>query len=276
MLVLGGTGKVGSRVAARLDELGVATRIGSRAGRPPFDWNEPSTWPDAVAGVSSVFVSYHPDLAFPGAADAIGAFTELAVANGVERFVLLSGRGEPEAARSERAMTTWAPQWTVLRSSWFAQNFSEHFLLGPVLDGVIALPAGDVVEPFLDIDDLAAVAVVALTEPGHLDRVYELTGPELLSFADVANIISRTSGRSIQYMSVSASDYITAATQAGLAPDEAGAMADLFTTVLDGRNANLTTDVEVVLGRPASNFEDYARRTAATGVWTPSLMEEAS
>jgi uncharacterized protein YbjT (DUF2867 family) len=101
-LVLGGTGKTGRRVAERLWADGHAVRIGSRAVSPPFDWHAPATWPAAVQGVRSVYLSYYPDLAAPAAADAIESFTALAVKSRVSRLVMLSGRGEPGAARCER------------------------------------------------------------------------------------------------------------------------------------------------------------------------------
>lgn len=265
-LVLGA--KVGSRVISRLGDLGAAVREGSRGAEPRFAWDDPSRWFDAVHDIGSVFVSFYPDLGFPGAADAIGAFTRCAVEAGVQQFVLLSGRGEPEAARSEQALCDVAPRWTVLRSSWFAQNFSEHFLLEPVLDGVIALPAGNVVEPFIDIDDLADVAVAALTGPGHDRRVYELTGPELLGFDDVARELSAVTERSIMYRPTSAQEYIDGAVAAGIPAIEANELAALFSTVLDGRNAHLTDDMQRVLHRPARSFRDYALRTARTGVWS--------
>jgi uncharacterized protein YbjT (DUF2867 family) len=267
ILVLGATGKVGSRLAARLHDLGHDVRPASRGSDPSFDWNDPSTWHDTVKGVDVVFVSYYPDLGFPGAAKIISAFTRCALDAGVRRFVLLSGRGEPEAARSERAMCELAPNWTVLRSSWFAQNFSEHFLLGPVLDGVIALPAGDVVEPFVDVDDVADVAVAALLQPGHDHVVYELTGPQLLSFGDVAGLLTVATGRSISYVPVTAAEYITGAVAAGVPAEEAPALAELFSVVLDGRNAHVTDDVQRVLGRPARTFASYAAAAAASGMW---------
>ncbi len=166
-LVISGTGKTGRRVAQRLQEGGHRVRATYRAAREPaFDWDDPSTWPAVVRGCTAAYVTYSPDVAFPGAAEKIGSFAETAVAAGVERLVLLSGRGEHEAEVSERAVRTVKADCTILRCSWFSQNFSEDFLFDPVLDGVIALPAGQVAEPFVDADDIADVAVAALTETG--------------------------------------------------------------------------------------------------------------
>jgi uncharacterized protein YbjT (DUF2867 family) len=161
-------------------------------------------------------------------------------------------------------------EWTVLRCAWFAQNFSEHFLLQPVLDGVIALPAGDVAEPFLDTGDVADVALATLTQDGHAGRTYELTGPRLLTFADVAAELTRATGRDIRYQPISAGQYAAAAAQAGVPAEEIEPLSELFARVLDGHNAHLTDDVEQVLGRRPHDFADYAHDTAATGVWSPS------
>ena len=246
---------------------GVPIRIGSRSGTPPFDWDDATTWEPVLQDVTAVFVVYYPDLAFPGAAETIRAFAAAAVASGARRLVLLSGRGEEEAEVSERAVQESGAEWTILRASWFAQNFSEHFLLEPVLGGVIALPAGDVAEPFVDVDDIADVAVAALTEDGHAGQLYELTGPRLLTFADAADEIAKATDRDIEYMSVSPAQYAAAAIQHGVPAEEAEPLAELFTRVLDGRNAHVTDGVRRALGREPRDFTDYARDTAATGVW---------
>jgi uncharacterized protein YbjT (DUF2867 family) len=266
-LVIGGTGKTGRRVAERLRRLGRAVRIGSRAGDPPFDWDRPGTWPAALDGVASAYLTFSPDLAFPGAADAIGGFARMAAGAGVERLVLLSGRDEEEVLPSEAAVTGAGVAWTVLRASWFAQNFSEHFLLPPVLDGVIALPGGAVAEPFVDAEDLADVAVAALTEPGHDGRIYELTGPRCLTFDEVAAELSAATGRQIRYVAVTTEEFAEVAVSHGVPAEEAWPLAQLFARVLDGRNAHATTDVADVLGRPPRDFTDYVREVAATGVW---------
>lgn len=223
-----------------------------------------------------MYLAYYPDLAFPGAADTIGAFARLAVDCGVRRLVLLSGRGEEEALVSEEAVRTAGVTWTVVRASWFFQNFSEHYLLAPVLDGVIALPAGEVVEPFIDADDVADVATAALTEDGHGGRVYEVTGPRLLTFADIASELSMVLGRHIVYLKVTPDKYGAAAIAAGVSPNEVGPLTELFSRVLDGRNAHLTDGVQRALGRPPRDFTAYAHATAATGVWNVRSTEIAS
>ena len=201
-LVLGGTGKTGRRVVDRLVNLGVPTRVASRSANLSFDWEDPGTWDGVLDGVTAAYISYAPDLAIPGATDAIRAFVERAVEHGVQHLVLLSGRGEEEAHLCERIVQSFGAEWTVVRASWFNQNFSEGEFLGMVLAGEITLPAGTVGEPFVDADDIADVAVAALTEDGHAGQVYEVTGPRLLTFAEAVEEIARASGREIQFIQI--------------------------------------------------------------------------
>ncbi|MGK5442609.1 SDR family oxidoreductase [Micromonospora sp. URMC 105] len=265
-LVLGGTGKTGRRVARRLTALGVPTRIGSRAGAPPFDWTDRDTWAPALRGAGAVYLAYQPDLAAPGAVEAVGDLARLAVAHGVRRVVLLSGRGEPEAAEAERAVAAGGVDPTVLRASWFAQNFSEGHLVEPVRAGVLALPVGDVPEPFVDADDIAEVAVAALTTDRHAGRTYELTGPRLLTFAEAVAEIA-AAGRPVRFVPVTSAAYAAELTAAGVAAEEVALLTYLFTEVLDGRNARLDDGVQRVLGRPPRDFRAYAEQAAAA--WRP-------
>ncbi|MFD7262424.1 NAD(P)H-binding protein [Streptomyces sp. NPDC059874] len=262
-LVIGGNGKTGRRVADKLSAQGRQVRIGSRSGAPAFDWNEPSTWVPALEGVDRVYVTYYPDLAFPGAAEQVGEFSKVAVANGARRLVLLSGRGEEAAEVSEENLKASGADWTVVRSSWFNQNFSESFFLEPVLAGEIALPTGDAVEAFVDADDIADVVVAALTDDKHIGKTYELSGPRLLSYSDVANELTKATGREIKFIPVTNEEYRAVLRENDL-PEE---FADLFTMILDGRNAHLVHGVEEALGRKPKDFADFAHEAAATGVW---------
>jgi len=275
ILVLGGTGKTGARVATRLQALGRPVRIGSRKGVPPFDWEDRSTWAPVLRGAEAVYITFQPDLAVPGAVDAVRSFAAQAVASGIGHLVLLSGRGEAEAEEAERAIQASGADWTILRASWFAQNFSESFLIDGVLDGTVVLPVGDVGEPFIDVADIADVAVAALTEPGHRGKLYELTGPRLLSFTQAVAEIAAASGRDIRLERVAPQDYARMLEQAGVPEDYTGLLIYLFTTVLDGRNASLADGVQLVLGRPPRDFGDYARETAAAGIWTPEVRTAA-
>jgi len=266
-LVLGGTGKTGRRVAEKLQARGVKTRIASRSADLPFDWHDRSTWDAVLDGVTAVYVSYAPDLAIPGAKDAIRAFVEKAVAHGVQRLVLLSGRGEEEAQDCERIIQEAGVEWTVVRASWFNQNFSEGEFLGMVLDGAITLPAADVPEPFVDVDDIADVVVAALTEDGHHGEIYELTGPRTLTFAEVAKEISRAAGREVQFIQIPKDAFAAGIAESGAPTEIAWLLNYLFDTVLDGRNAQVCDGVQRALGREPTDFAEYARRIAASGVW---------
>ena len=274
-LVLGGTGKTGRRVAERLRARNLPVRIGSRSGVPPFDWEKPDTWPAALHGVDAVYISYYPDVAAPGAANVIQAITDLAVRSGVGRLLLLSGRGEREAQHCEQIVRESGAEWTVLRASWFSQNFSENFFLEPVLAGEVALPAGNVGEPFVDADDIADVAAAALTEEGHAGQTYELTGPRLWTFAEAVREIARVTHRDLRFVDVPVEDYTLALESAGLPPPLVSLITYLFTEVLDGRNAWVGDGVRRALGRDPRDFSDYVRRTAATGTWDVHELQGA-
>ena len=271
-LVLGGRGKTGRRVVERLATRGVPTRVASRSGAPPFDWGDESTWRAALDGVTAAYISYAPDLAIPGATDAIHAFVERAVEQGVRRLVLLSGRGEEEAQQCELLIQRPEVEWTVVRASWFSQNFSEGEFLGMVLEGEITLPAGDIPEPFIDVDDIADVAVAALTGDGHAGQIYEVTGPRLLTFAEAVDEIAQATGRAIRYVQIPAEAFAAGVAESGLPDDILWLLDYLFATVLDGRNAYLADGVRQALGREPRDFAEFARQAAATGVWDAQSM----
>ena len=266
-LVLGGTGKTGRRIANRLKPRNVPVRIGSRSAFPSFDWNNEMSWDACLKDVDKVYINYAPDLAVPGATDAIQAFVEKARLHGVMHLVLLSGRGEAEAQACERIVQQSGIAWTIVRASWFNQNFSEGAFIDMVHSRQIMLPAGDTPEPFVDADDIADVVVAALTEPGHTGEVYEVTGPRLMTFTDVAGELSKATGHKIAYVQISHEDFITGLTESGVPKEVTWLMDYLFSTVLDGRNAHLTDGVQRALGRQPKDFADYARDVAATGLW---------
>jgi len=275
VLVLGGTGKTGRRIVERLSKRGIKTRIGSRTAERPFDWLTPTTWTAVVQGISAVYISYQPDLAVPGAVEAVRSFAEVAISNGVEKIVLLSGRGEDEAQRAEEIIKNFDATWTILRASWFSQNFSENFLLDAVLSGEVALPVSDVGEPFIDVEDIADVAVAALTEDSHAGQLYELTGPRLLTFAQAVTEIAEISGLPVRFRQLSAEQYLDALSNYGLPKDVVALIMYLFTSVLDGRNAHVTDGVQRALGRNPRDFADYVRDTAAKGIWGGGLENQA-
>lgn len=268
-LVTGANGKTGSRVAALLDAAGHPVRRGSRTAAIPFDWTDRDTWGPALAGVTAIYLAFQPDLAVPGAPDTIRAFTAAARAAGVGSVVLLSGRGEPEALECEAAVRESGLAWTVVRCSFFAQNFSESAFVGDVLAGVVALPNGDVPEPFVHADDIAEVAVAALTDARHAGEVYELTGPRALTFAEGVAEVAAATGREIAFVPLTRPEFVTALGELGLPEPEVALLDYLFGTILDGRNSATADGVQRALGRAPRDFTEYAKEAAATGVWTP-------
>lgn len=265
-LIIGAGGKTGARVNARLKARGIATRAVSRSTEVPFDWERPDTWAPALDGVARAYVTYQPDIAMEGGAEAIARLAVVARQAGLKQFVLLSGRGEPAAQFAEAELQASGVPWTVVRASWFNQNFSEGHLLESVLAGEIALPAGPVPEPFTDVDDIADVAAAALTDEKHVNKLYEVTGPRALTFAEAADEISQAIGRPVRYRQVSADEF--AESMAPYQPREIiDFLIELCTVVLDGRNTPVKHGVEQALGRPARDFSDYVRAAAATGVW---------
>jgi steroid delta-isomerase-like uncharacterized protein len=274
ILIIGGTGKTGRRVAEKLTARGVATRVASRSSEIRFDWNDTATWGAALDGVSAAYVTFSPDLAVPEAPPAIQEFACLAAELGVRRLVLLSGRGEEEAQRCERIVLGTNPDWTVVRASWFNQNFSEGFFVNLLRDGVLALPAGAVAEPFIDAGDIADVAVAALTENGHEGQIYEVTGPRLMTFAEAVEEIAGATGRELRYEEISVGDFVRGMLEEQVPEEFVSLTRYLFETVLDGRNASTTDGVQRALGRPPHDFVDFAREAAATGVWAVSGRSE--
>ena len=267
-LVIGGTGKTGRRVANRLVEAGRKVRIGSRSAKPPFDWEKPDGWGQALQDVKAAYVAYQPDLSVPGALATVQAFIAQVIASGVEKLVLLSGRGEVEAEQAEQALQATSVDWTILRSSWFFQNFSESFFLDPILAGQVALPVMEsVVEPFVDVEDIADIAFAALTDSQHSHQLYEITGSKALTFAEAIGAIAHATGRNITFAPISLDDYCAELVRQGVPDDYIELVLYLFSTLLDGRNIPLTDGVQRALGRSPRNFFDYVRQTAATGIW---------
>lgn len=267
VLVLGATGKTGRRIAASLDSLGVPVRLGSRSASPSFDWSNASNWDECLEGVTKIYINYAPDLAMPGATDAITELARRAKTAGVRHLVLLSGRGEAEAQACEAIIQESGIDWTIVRASWFNQNFSEGAFVEMVQSGEITLPDVSTPEPFVDVDDIAEVAVVALTQPGHAGELYEVTGPRMLTLADVAAELSNATGRTIKYTPVPHDAFVQGVADSGAPQDVLWMLDYLFATVLDGRNAYLTDGVQRALNREPRDFADYAREIANTNTW---------
>jgi len=267
VLVLGGKGKTGRRVVERLNRLDREVRIASRSTVPSFDWNDRQNWADVLQGVGAVYITYQPDLAVPGAVEAVRHLVELALEAGVNRLVLLSGRGEEEAQRAEQVLRDSNADWTIVRAGWFAQNFSENFLMDGVLTGQVVLPAIVAKEAFVDADDIADVVVEALMDDRHIGELYEVTGSRLMTFGEAVNEISLACGRDIKFTEVSHEEYKELLISHHLPDDLVWLIMYLFTTVMDGRNEHLNDGIQRALGRAPKDFSDYARDVAAKGVW---------
>ena len=267
ILVIGATGKTGRRVVTQLETLGHSVRRGSRNSATPFDWEAPETWAPALTGTKSAYVTYFPDLAFPGAVEKLESLVKTAKSSGVEKLVLLSGRGEHHARLGEQVVQNSGMTYTLVRAAWFAQNFSEGYLRDPVLAGVLPMPGGDIKEPIIDIRDIADVAVAALTEDGHENQLYEVTGPRLMSFSDMADELAYAIGRQVRHIPISFEDF-----HANVAASGGDFVADVFTAIaretLDGRNAHLTDGVERAIGRKPRDFSTFAKDAAQSGAWT--------
>ncbi|GGR72921.1 NmrA family transcriptional regulator [Streptomyces aureoverticillatus] len=269
VLVLGATGKTGRRIVPRLRAAGHTVRAASRSGETRFDWNERSTWAPVLSGVRALY------LVAPEDPDPVVDFVAQAAAAGVRRFVVLSGRGThvsgeaflPGMARAERAVEEAGVDWTVIRANNFAQNFSEDFFHAPLLAGRLALPVGDTPEPFVDVEDIADVAVALLTQDGHTRRVYELSGPRALTYAEAVAEIAAASGRPMRYEPITPEQFRAELTAADVPDAFAEELTALFVFVEEGHLSPVATGVREVLGREARDFTEYVKAAAAAGAW---------
>ncbi|HET6735182.1 NAD(P)H-binding protein [Mycobacterium sp.] len=271
-LVLGASGKTGRRIVARLRLHGMPVRAASRSSATRFDWSDPGSWDAVLRGIAVAYV------VAPSTPGPVHEFVTRAEAAGVQRLVLLSGRGADTWGAStfgldmrdaEDAVRGSALEWTILRPNNFDQNFDEDLFHAPLVAGGLALPAGDVPEPFIDLEDVADVAATVLTEPGrHAGQTYELTGPRAITFDEAVELISRATGRPITYKQISPAEYIASLIEEGWGEDDAHHVAEMFVMMERGLLATTTDGVATVLGRAARTFEDYVVRAAAAGAWS--------
>ena len=273
ILVIGGTGKTGRRIVTQLEALGHNVRIGSRSNSPSFDWHQPENWAASVEGMDKIYITYQPDLAVPGALDAIEQLVKISKRAHVKKVVLLSGKGEREAQLCEQVIMHSGLDFTIVRASWFNQNFSENFLLEPILDGFVALPQAEANIPWVDVDDIAEVAVKALTEDKHNGEIYELTGQRTLTFKEAVAEIAKASNRHITFVPITVQEYGEGMRKANLPEDFIWLIEYLFTEVLGNPElAEISSDIEKVLGRKPIDFSEYANKVAKTGVWNPKSL----
>lgn len=271
ILVLGATGKTGRRVVRRLREAGVPVRPASRSAETPFDWTDPASWAPALTGAPAVY------LVAPEDPSPVKPFVADAVAAGVRRFVVLSGRGIDAVdggsfgagmAAAEAAVRESGAAWTLLRPNNFFQNFDEDLWRAPLRAGRLALPIGTVPEPFVDAEDVAAVAVAALTGEGHAGRTYDLSGPRALTFGEAVDVIARAAGRPVRYEELSPGDYRAELLAEGQPEALADLLGSMFALHRAGRTAAPADGVFQALGRAPADLAPWAERVAASGVWS--------
>ncbi len=268
ILVIGGTGKTGRRVVEQLKKKGIEPKIGSRNASPSFDWDDKDTWVNTLNGIEKMYVTYYPDLAVPGAKEKIESLTYLAKELGIKKMVLLSGKGEIEAEACENIVINSGMDYSIVRASWFNQNWSESFFLDPIISGEVALPMSDVLIPFVDANDIAEVAAKVLLDDAYNGEIIEVTGPELITFKDIVNIISKVSNRKLNFYEITLEQYVEGMKQMQIPDDVVWLIEYLFSHVLTNpRNQLVVNDIERVLGRKAKPFAEYAQETAKTGIW---------
>jgi uncharacterized protein YbjT (DUF2867 family) len=274
ILVIGGTGKTGRKVVSKLIEAGQNVRIGSRSATPAFDWDNPETWAESMQGMDKVYITFQPDLAVPGALEAIEELTKQAKRCGVKKLVLLSGKGEREAELCEQVVIHSGLDYTIVRASWFNQNFSESFFLEPILEGFVALPQAEAKVPYVDTNDIADVVVEALLHDKHNGEIYQLTGPRLLTFKEAIQEISEATGKSISFTPITLPAYTKAMKAQGVPADFIWLVEYLFSEVLGNTsNSEITHDIENVLGRKPKDFAQYVQETANLGIWNQVILK---
>jgi len=268
ILVIGGTGKTGRKVASKLIAAGHNVRIGSRSASPSFDWDNSETWAESMQGMDKVYITFQPDLAVPGALEAIEDLTKQAKRCSVKKLVLLSGKGEREAELCEQVVIHSGLDYTIVRASWFNQNFSESFFLEPIIEGFVALPQAEAKVPYVDTDDIADVVVTTLLNDEHNSKIYQLTGPRLLTFREIIQEISEVTEREISFTPITLAAYTNAMKQQGVPADFVWLVEYLFSEVLvNPSNSEITNDIENILGRKPKDISVYIKETSATGVW---------
>ena len=268
ILVIGGTGKTGRRVTKNLTEQGHNVRVVGRRTEPAFDWENQDTYADALKDIDRAYIVYYPDLAVPGSRDAITTLTKKALEAGLEKVVLLSGKGETEAEACEDIVANSGLNYTLVRASWFNQNFSEGAFLDFVLNGVVALPMPEAEIPFVDADDIADVVSKVLIDDSYNGQTITVTGPQKRTFKEVVEIMAEASNKTIQFIPISIDEFKEGMRKAGLPDSYVWLFGYLFKEVLGNpNNQEVSNDIAKVLGRPAKDFATYAKHTAETGIW---------
>lgn len=272
ILVIGGTGKTGRRVLDRLSKSGHNLRIAGRKTNPVFDWENPDTYDAALKDMDRAYIVYYPDLAVPGARQAISTLTGKALKAGLDKVVLLSGKGEAEAEACEEIVANSGLNYTLVRASWFNQNFSEGAFLNAVISGKVALPMSEAEIPFVDADDIAEVVAKVLLDDAYNGETITVTGPRKMTFREVVETMAAALGKEIHYQPISIEEFKDGMKADGLPDTYVWLFSYLFEEVLGNPdNQEVSHDVEKVLGREATDFRDYVAKTLTTGVWNQKV-----
>jgi ergot alkaloid biosynthesis protein len=278
ILITGGTGKTGRRIAAQLADKGIGARVASPTGEGAagqqgvrFDWLDESTYADAVAGISAIYLLAPAGVAEP--LPAMQPFLDQALSADVRRFVLLSASSlkedGPMMGKVHAYLRRNAPEWAVLRPTWFMQNFSEQQHLPTIRDeGRIYSATGDGRVPFIDAADIAAVAVEALTTGTSYYRDLVITGPQALSYDEAAAIIGRAIGRRIEHVRLSEAELAQRHKALGLDEAYARTLAAMDTAIAHGAEDRVTAEVQAVTGRPPKDLSSFALQERR--VWNPA------
>lgn len=270
-LILGGSGRTGSLVAKHLADRGAQARTASRHGSDVrFDWDDPTTYSDALDAVDRIYLV--TPVMRVRYADQVAAFLNQAEAAGVRHVTLLStyngdqAPGEVDIAAVETLVASRdAFTHSILRPAWVMQNFTDDHL--PVINGTLIVPSGGGSEAFVDAADIAAVAAETLINPdAHAGASYVPTGPQAITFDDVAATIAAVSGQPVAYQDVDQETWIDGATAAGVPAAYAPMLRWLTGAIVTGNGSTPTSDVETILGRPAISFEAFAERNATAWI----------
>lgn len=267
ILVLGASGNTGGEVASLLRVGGQAVRTGARreiegsADHLRFDWAEPSTHDAAVAGVRRLYLVAPVGVAEP--VELVAPFVEKALAAGVERFVFLSSSavapGEPGLGRVDALLRSSAPQWATLRPSWFMQNFvGEHPLAEAIRSrSEIVSATGDGQLGFVDARDIAACAAALLTQDRFESGEHLITGPEALSYGQVAALVAEISDRPVRFTDISVAALVDRYVAGGLPRSFAEGLAALDDRIRNGEQAGLSDAVAKLTGVAPRSMRDF-------------------
>ena len=263
VLLTSGFGKTGRAIAERLSVQGLGFCAASRTTPTKFDWKDKATWPTALKGKKSVYLCFAPDIVLPGSRQCISDFIKTAEQYDCEKLVLLSCRGVEEAEACETIVHQSNLETTVVRSSWFFQNFLEDDFARMITEGALTLPSADIEEPYIDVEDVADVIVKVLTEAGHTGKTYEITGSQSLSFRQMAKEMSDAFGRTIQLCDTPHRKFVFDLAGSS-APSEVIWLFDfLFDYILDGRNSRPTNRFFGLMGRHPRSIQEFLASVAA-------------